>query len=65
MLPPRCLSDTGFVSPDGFGYSAAGEVAMISDPVEFELDEMALTIFGTTYSGVPKNNMDYATAMFA
>jgi N-methylhydantoinase B len=40
---------------------------MISDPVEFELfknsifsvaDEMALTIFRTTYSGVLKDNMD-------
>ena len=46
---------------------------MISDPVEFELfknaifsvaDEMALTIFRTTYSGVLKDNMDYSTAMF-
>jgi N-methylhydantoinase B len=49
------------------------EVAMISDPVEFELfknavfsiaDEMALTIFRTTYSGVLKDNMDYSTALF-
>jgi N-methylhydantoinase B len=49
------------------------ELAMISDPVEFELfknaifsvaDEMALTIFRTTYSGVLKDNMDYSTAMF-
>src|SRR5262245_30495398 len=47
---------------------------MISDPIEFELfknslfsiaDEMALTIFRTTYSGVLKDNMDYSTAMFA
>src|SRR5260370_34471345 len=47
--------------------------AMISDPIEFELfknsifsiaDEMALTIFTTTYSGVLKDNMDYSTAMF-
>ena len=46
---------------------------MISDPIEFELfknslfsiaDEMALTIFRTTYSGVLKDNMDYSTAMF-
>ena len=46
---------------------------MIADPVEFELfknailsiaDEMALTIFRTTYSGVLKDNMDYSTAMF-
>jgi N-methylhydantoinase B len=46
---------------------------MISDPIEFELfknslfsiaDEMALTIFRTTYSGVLKDNMDYLTAMF-
>ena len=42
---------------------------MISDPIEFELfknslfsiaDEMALTIFRTTYSGVLKDNMDYS-----
>jgi N-methylhydantoinase B len=46
---------------------------MISDPIEFELfknsifsiaDEMALTIFRTTYSGVLKDNMDYSTAIF-
>jgi len=46
---------------------------MLSDPIEFELfknslfsvaDEMALTIFRTTYSGVLKDNMDYSTAMF-
>jgi N-methylhydantoinase B len=46
---------------------------MIADPIEFELfknsilsiaDEMALTIFRTTYSGVLKDNMDYSTAMF-
>jgi N-methylhydantoinase B len=46
---------------------------MISDPIEFELfknalfgiaDEMALTVFRTTYSGVLKDNMDYSTAMF-
>ncbi len=46
---------------------------MISDPVELELfknsllsiaDEMALTIFRTTYSGVLKDNMDYSTAIF-
>src|SRR5882762_3722594 len=46
---------------------------MFSDPIEFELfknslfsiaDEMALTIFRTTYSGVLKDNMDYSTAMF-
>src|SRR5438128_11410885 len=45
---------------------------MISDPIEFELfknslfsiaDEMALTIFRTTYSGVLKDNMDYSTAL--
>jgi N-methylhydantoinase B len=42
-----------------------------ADPIEFELfknaifaiaDEMALTIFRTTYSGVLKDNMDYSTA---
>jgi N-methylhydantoinase B len=47
--------------------------AMISDPIEFELfknalfgiaDEMALTVFRTTYSGVLKDNMDYSTALF-
>ena len=41
------------------------------DPIEFELfrnaifsiaDEMALTVFRTTYSGVLKDNMDYSTA---
>jgi N-methylhydantoinase B len=46
---------------------------MISDPIEFELsknslfsiaDEMALTIFRTTYSGVLKDNLDYSPAMF-
>ncbi len=46
---------------------------MIGDPIEFELfknalfsiaDEMALTVFRTTYSGVLKDNMDYSTAMF-
>jgi N-methylhydantoinase B len=46
---------------------------VISDPIEFELfknalfgvaDEMALTVFRTTYSGVLKDNMDYSTAMF-
>jgi N-methylhydantoinase B len=46
---------------------------MITDPIEFELfknalfgvaDEMALTVFRTTYSGVLKDNMDYSTAMF-
>jgi hypothetical protein len=44
---------------------------MISDPIEVELfknslfsiaDELALTIFRTTYSGVLKDNMDYSTA---
>ncbi len=46
---------------------------MITDPIEFELfknalfgaaDEMALTVFRTTYSGVLKDNMDYSTALF-
>jgi N-methylhydantoinase B len=45
-------------------------MAQISDPITFELfknalfsiaDEMALTIFRTTYSGVLKDNMDYST----
>ena len=46
---------------------------MINDPIDFELfknalfgvaDEMALTVFRTTYSGVLKDNMDYSTALF-
>jgi N-methylhydantoinase B len=46
---------------------------MLADPIAFELfrnailsvaDEMALTIFRTTYSGVLKDNMDYSTAVF-
>lgn len=46
---------------------------MLADPIEFELfknslfsiaDEMALTVFRTTYSGVLKDNMDYSTAVF-
>src|SRR3954447_20839078 len=53
--------------------SPAGGIGMISDPIEFELfknalfgiaDEMALTVFRTTYSGVLKDNMDYSTALF-
>jgi N-methylhydantoinase B len=45
-------------------------VAQTFDPIAFELfknaifsiaDEMALTIFRTTYSGVLKDNMDYST----
>src|SRR6266404_8210036 len=51
----------------------SGAAPMISDPIEFELfknalfgvaDEMALTVFRTTYSGVLKDNMDYSTALF-
>ena len=43
-----------------------------ADPIAFELfknaifsiaDEMALTVFRTTYSGVLKDNMDYSTAL--
>ncbi len=46
-------------------------MAEIRDPIAFELfknaifsiaDEMALTVFRTTYSGVLKDNMDYSTA---
>ncbi|MEM7025279.1 MAG: hydantoinase B/oxoprolinase family protein, partial [Pseudomonadota bacterium] len=46
-------------------------MAHTDDPITFELfrnaifsiaDEMALTIFRTTYSGVLKDNMDYSTA---
>ena len=42
------------------------------DPIALELfknaifsiaDEMALTVFRTTYSGVLKDNMDYSTAL--
>ena len=42
----------------------------VPDPIAFELfknaifsiaDEMALTVFRTTYSGVLKDNMDYST----
>lgn len=44
----------------------------VQDPIAFELfknaifsiaDEMALTVFRTTYSGVLKDNMDYSTAL--
>jgi N-methylhydantoinase B len=46
------------------------QVSLSSDPIELELfknaifsiaDEMALTVFRTTYSGVLKDNMDYST----
>ncbi|WP_372624200.1 hydantoinase B/oxoprolinase family protein [Falsiroseomonas sp.] len=46
-------------------------MATARDPIAFELfknaifsiaDEMALTVFRTTYSGVLKDNMDYSTA---
>jgi N-methylhydantoinase B len=46
---------------------------MISDPVAFELlknalftiaDDMALTVFRTTYSSVLRDNMDYSTGIF-
>ncbi|MBV8392247.1 MAG: hydantoinase B/oxoprolinase family protein, partial [Alphaproteobacteria bacterium] len=45
-------------------------MADLKDPIAFELfknaifsiaDEMALTVFRTTYSGVLKDNMDYST----
>ena len=48
-------------------------MAESDDPIKFELfknalfalaDEMALTVFRTTYSGVLKDNMDYSTAFF-
>jgi N-methylhydantoinase B len=51
--------------------SAARAMPIQDDPIIFELfrnaifaiaDEMALTIFRTTYSGVLKDNMDYSTA---
>ena len=47
------------------------EMASNDDPIEFELfknalfaiaDEMALTVFRTTCSGVLEDNMDYSTA---
>src|SRR5580765_7729490 len=47
-----------------------GGMAEAIDPIVFELfknaifsiaDEMALTVFRTTYSGVLKDNMDYST----
>ena len=46
-------------------------MAATYDPIELELfknaifsiaDEMALTVFRTTYSAVLKDNMDYSTA---
>src|ERR1700761_5444096 len=49
------------------------EATMIADPIEFELfknailmiaDDMALTVFRTTYSGVLRDNMDYSTGIF-
>jgi N-methylhydantoinase B len=61
------------ISAAGCGAIAHRGVVMISDPIEFELfknalfgaaDEMALTVFRTTYSGVLKDNMDYSTALF-
>ena len=47
-------------------------MAETHDPIAFELfknaifsiaDEMALTVFRTTYSGVLKDNMDYSTGI--
>jgi hypothetical protein len=47
-------------------------MAELRDPIAFELfknaifsiaDEMALTVFRTTYSGVLKDNMDYSTGL--
>ena len=60
ILRPHCLDPHGEPS-----------VSATHDPIAFELfknaifsiaDEMALTIFRTTYSGVLKDNMDYSTA---
>src|SRR4029078_7479801 len=51
-----------------------GAVPEAFDPIAFELfknalfsmtDDMALTIFRTTYSGVLKDNMDYSTGLAA
>src|SRR5690242_19056771 len=70
------LSTALLIAAAGWAAIAAGRNrgrTMISDPIEFELfknalfgvaDEMALTVFRTTYSGVLKDNMDYSTAMF-
>src|SRR5215470_12577185 len=47
-----------------------GDLKVAADPIALELfknavfsiaDEMALTVFRTTYSGVLKDNMDYST----
>jgi N-methylhydantoinase B len=55
----------------GGGQRSEQDMAGADDPIAFELfrnaifsiaDEMALTIFRTTYSGVLKDNMDYSTA---
>jgi N-methylhydantoinase B len=52
-------------------HEAAHSMSASHDPIAFELfrnaifsiaDEMALTVFRTTYSGVLKDNMDYSTA---
>src|SRR5216683_2557349 len=72
-----CVARYGFraaaASSDARRSEMTENATMISDPIEFELfknslfsiaDEMALTIFRTTYSGVLKDNMDYSTAMF-
>src|SRR5690242_2482228 len=70
------LSTALLIAAAGWAAIAAGRNrgrTMISDPIEFELfknalfgvaDEMALTVFRTTYSGVLKDNMDYSTALF-
>src|SRR5689334_15697384 len=66
---PRLIAAPGCAAIAALSKKAT---AMISDPIEFELfknalfgvaDEMALTVFRTTYSGVLKDNMDYSTAM--
>ncbi len=55
---------------DNSVHGSAASAPEICDPIVFELfknaifsiaDEMALTIFRTTYSGVLKDNMDYST----
>src|SRR5258707_15893206 len=72
-----CAKGKGRSSVDSLPPAAnPGNMAAMSDPIDpkdpiaFELfknaifsiaDEMALTVFRTTYSGVLKDNMDYST----
>src|SRR3982750_4841769 len=67
-----CAKRKGGGGLDSFAARAPGRQhgGMAHDPIAFELfknaifsiaDEMALTVFRTTYSGVLKDNMDYST----